>query len=87
MADIDFNGGKASNMGDAKFTSDGINLRTAQRLILSGTTFFTANTINLQGLQFIEPLIQPVPSSGLMWFSANTLYIYTGSTYSDLKTL
>ena len=90
MADIDFSGGKATNMGDAKFNQDGINLRTAKILIYSATTSFTASTltattISLEGLQFIQPTTQPVPNSGLMWFSANTLYVYTGNTYSDLR--
>lgn len=87
MADINFDGGKATNLGDARFEKDGVNLRTAKRMITSGTTIFTANTIYTQGIQFLEPATIPAPSSGLMWFSANTLYIYTGNTSSDLRVL
>ena len=42
MADINFNGGKASNMADAKFEQDGINLRTLRRY----SSILTANTIS-----------------------------------------
>lgn len=42
MADINFNGGKASNMADAKFEQDGINLRTLRRY----TSILSANTIS-----------------------------------------
>ena len=53
----------------------------------ANTNTLTAFTISLQQLKFAQPSIQPAPASGLMWFSANTLYIYTGNTYSDLKKL
>ena len=87
MAGIDFDNQKGSNLGDPKFGQDATNLRTVKNLISGATNVFTANAISLQSLQFIQPITQPVPNSGLMWFSANTLYIYTGNTYSDLKAL
>ncbi len=42
MSDINFNGGKAINLGDAKFEQDGVNLRTLRRF----SSVLTANTVS-----------------------------------------
>ena len=81
---IDFNNDRGANLGDPKFEKDAVNLRTMKSSI---STSISGQTVNINSIQFM-PMTMPVtPNNGLMFYSGNTLYIFTGNTFSDLRVL
>lgn len=81
---MDFNNERGANLGDPKFDKDGVNLRTMKSSI---ATSISGQTVNINSIQFIPMTVPVTPNNGLMFYSGNTLYIFTGNTSADLRVL
>jgi predicted house-cleaning NTP pyrophosphatase (Maf/HAM1 superfamily) len=90
---VDFGNCRGINLSDPKYDKDAVNNRTMLRQIANSTgntdfTVITATTLTvLNGIQFNEPPTMPSASSGLMWYSGGTMYVYSGNSASDLVSL
>jgi len=95
MAIFNLNNERARNLADPIYDKDAVNLRTARNLLrdFTGTTEFTASAITattysvIDSIKFEEPATLPDAEPGVMFFSASTLFIYSGSSISDLVAL
>ena len=81
---MDFNNEKGANLGDPRFDKDAVNLRTMQSSIAIS---ISGQTVNINSIQFIPMTVPVTPNNGLMFYSGNTLYIFTGNTSADLMVL
>lgn len=100
MPRIDFENNRGENLADPRYDKDAVNYRTFKReltrhsyLDLTGgtvsgnLTISSTNVLTLTSLKFSESTTQPTAASGLVWYSGGTLYIFTGSTDSDIVAL